>query len=233
MRHGIKVDVKEQKKAAKLLRVELKGLHAQLNEMAGEELFATETRSELRDLTTTEWNTLLNGKWREEKDYDKETFEGVPVPPPSKYIDRDARNTMKENGLVYMMSGKNAGQIRYKVITIKKDFSKDKLLEFFYDTLNLPKQHKLRKVKGGGRKKGVSLDEDAIRKLMYKHTRAIEPGGLLLQYRGKKKELDYLKGAWDSDGRIRCTYKLLTNAGRLASAKNPMRKGYNLQNLKR
>jgi hypothetical protein len=232
MRHGIKVDVKEQKKAAKLLRVELKGLHEKLNEMAGEELFATETKSEMREPTRDEWIKLAYEFFR-----DNGELEGfntlLTTPPPAKYVDRDARTVLKDLGFVYMMSGKNTGQIRYKVITIKKDFSKDKLLEFFYGTLNLPKQHKLRKVKGGGRKKGVSLDEDAIRKLMYKHTRAIEPGGLLLQYRGKKKELDYLKGAYDKDGRVRCTYKLLTNAGRLSSSKNPMRSGMNLQNLKR
>jgi len=220
MRHGIRVDVGEQKKIAKQLKGELKGLHGKLNELAGEELFAVEEKTALREPTEGEWFELLKG---------------APPPveiPKAKYISREARELFKENGLTYMMSGKNAGKIRYKVSKTKKDFSKDKLLEFFYGTLGLPKQFEMRKGVSG-KKRTISLNEAALRKLMAKSPKAVEPGGLLLSYREKKKELDYLRGSWDKDGRIRCSYKMNTRAGRLSSAKNPMRKGYNLQNLKR
>lgn len=42
-----------------------------------------------------------------------------------------------------------------------------------------------------------------------------------------------MKGARDKDERIRCSYKFTTEAGRLASSKNPMGRGYNLQNIAR
>jgi hypothetical protein len=106
-------------------------------------------------------------------------------------------------------------------------------MEFFYETLELPKQYKLRNGKSG-RKRTVCLDEGAIRKLTAKWPNKIENwGNLLLAHREKKKEADYLKGAWDKDGRIRCGYGMLTEAGRLKSHKNPMRRGFNLQNIKR
>lgn len=226
MRHGIKVDVKQQKAFAKTLRREMKELHQKLNEMAGFELFATEEKSALREPTKAEWELLLV------EELAIQDFDG---PPPAKDINREQRLILHHRGFTYMMTGKNAGKIRFKKTHTKKDFSKEKLSEYFHgkDNLNLPKQFKFRKNKYGARKRTESLDEDSIRKLMTKFPRAIKPGGLLLQFRGKKKELDYVKGSWDKDGRIRCSYKQNTKAGRLSSAKNPMRRGYNLQNLKR
>lgn len=115
----------------------------------------------------------------------------------------------------------------------QKDFSRDKLIKFFYETLGLPKQTKWTKGKRGKRRT-VTLDETALRKLTVNFSQKIGKWGLkVLKHREKKKESDYLRGAWDKDGRIRCSYKLTTEAGRLASAKNPMGKGYNLQNVKR
>ena len=229
MRHGIRVDVEAQKKEAKKLRAELKEIHDKLNELAGEELFATETRTALREPNARERFYLVEGM---EFDSEKEDW-----PPKAKFINREMRQRLiKEHSLTYMIGGANAGKIRYKVTKVKKDFSKDKLAKFFYGrggkSLALPRQFKWSK-KTTGKSRSESLGEDALRKLMYKFARAVEPGKLLLQHREKKRELDYLKGAWDKDGRVRCTYKLLTNAGRLSSAKNPMRKGYNLQNIKR
>lgn len=243
MRHGLRVDVDAQKAKAKELRAELKELHKQLNEMAGEELFATEERTALREPTEDEWKLLLTddimyvgvGILNDKevnacfRDVNNDTYTFFP---PTKYINREARTVLLEQGLTYMMSGKNAGKIRYKVTKLKKDFSNDKLLEFFYSKLGLPKQFALRKNKGQ-KKKTASLDEAAIRKLMYRYQKAVEPGKVLLQYREKKKELDYLRGSWDKDGRMRCSYKMLTSAGRLSSSKNPMRRGMNMQNLKR
>ena len=115
----------------------------------------------------------------------------------------------------------------------EKDFSPIKLRRFFYETLGLPEQKRWTKGKSG-KKKTVTLDEAALRKLTVNYPKKIGEWGLkVLKHREKKKEADYLKGAWDKDGRIRCTYKMTTEAGRLASAKNPMGGGYNLQNIKR
>jgi len=222
--HGFRVDRKAQKKWAKQLRGELAGIHAELNAAAGEELFAMEERTALREPNAEEYNQLVEPEWFELKE---------DWPPATKYINKEIRKAMIANGLTYMIGGQNAGKIRYKVRKLKKDFSKDKLMRFFYETLGLPKQFKLSKgVKG--RKRSVSLDEGSIRKMTARWPMKIGNwGNLLLAYREKKKELDYLKGAWDSDGRMRCSYKMLTEAGRLASSKNPRGSGYNLQNIKR
>ena len=236
MRHGIRIDVDKQKEYAKRLRIEMGETHQKLNELAGFELFATEEKTAWREPTRQEKELLTDGtKYFE--DYSEAKFDHWydGVVPSAKYINREARDKLKEAGFVYMISGANAGKIRHKKTRTKKDFSKSALSKFFHDKeyLGLPKQFKMRKDKYGRKKRTESLDEDSIRKLMNKFARAVEPGKLLLQFREKKKELDYVRGAWDKDGRIRCTYKMLTNAGRLASAKNPMGKGYNLQNIKR
>lgn len=235
--HGMRVDKKAQKVWAKKLRAELEEIHRELNKAAGEELFAEETRTALREPTGEEWSMLVNEKWLEEN---SRVEGGVRManlpktPPTAKEIDSEARKRLiAEFGLTYMIGGQNAGKIRYKVRKIKKDFSKDKLMRFFYETLGLPKQFKLAKG-AGGKRRAVSLDEGSIRKMTAKWPAKIGNwGNLLLAYREKKKELDYLKGAWDSDGRIRCGYKMLTEAGRLASSTNPRGNGYNLQNVKR
>ena len=220
MLHGIRVDKKAQKEWAGVLKGEMVELHQQLNEAAGEELFAEEERSELREPTREEWEELLQQK----------SLPGVELdlPPKAKFIDKEARAR-----LGYIMSGSNAGKIRYRVKSAKKDFSNNKLMKFFYEKLGLPRQYKL--VKGvKGKSKSVSLDEGSIRKMTAKWPDKIGNwGNLLLAYREKKKELDYLKGAWDGDGRIRCGYKMLTEAGRLSSNTNPRRTGFNLQNVKR
>jgi hypothetical protein len=63
-----------------------------------------------------------------------------------------------------MIGGQQAGKIRYKVEKVKKDFSKAKLSKFFYETLGLPRQFKLRQGKKG-KTRSESLDEGAIRKM--------------------------------------------------------------------
>lgn len=115
----------------------------------------------------------------------------------------------------------------------KKDFSNDRLRKFFYKTLGLPEQKKWTKHKEG-RAQVVTLDKTALRTLAVRFPEKIGPWGLkVLNHRIKKREAQYLKGAWDKDERIRCQYKFTTEAGRLASSENPMGKGYNLQNVKR
>jgi len=67
-----------------------------------------------------------------------------------------------------------------------------------------------------------------------KFPKKIEDWGLkVLKTRSLNKKASVLRKGWDKDGRIRCTYKLTTDQGRLSSSKNPMGRGYNLQNIER
>jgi DNA polymerase-1 len=122
-----------------------------------------------------------------------------------------------------------------------KDFSPLKLRKFFYEKLGIPKKTKV--TKGvEGKKRTVTLDKHALNDFIIKsqlprHKKKYEaaraPAMLILDFRRSKKKADLMKGAWDKDGRIHCEYKFKTETGRLASSKNPMRKGYNLQNVSR
>lgn len=114
-----------------------------------------------------------------------------------------------------------------------KDFSPLKLRKFFYGKLALPVQTRMTKLKSG-KARTVTLDETALRKMTVLFPSKIQDYGMMvLDHRGKLKESYYFKGAWDRDGRVRCAFKLNTEAGRLASSANPMRSGFNLQNVKR
>jgi DNA polymerase I-like protein with 3'-5' exonuclease and polymerase domains len=224
MRHGVRVDRERQKQWRKQLLGEMGEIRNELEEAAGENLFATERKTALREPTQEELDfVLVEG----EIDIDPKTNA-----PKAKFVDREKRQELIDRlGLTYMIGGKNAGMIKYWKEIDKKTFSDAKLMRFFHDQLNVPKQYKRRK---GKKQATQSLDEAAIRKMTEKWPGRIgNYGNLLLAYRGKKKEADYLRGAWDRDGRIRCSYKMITEAGRLSSAKNPMGKGYNLQNIKR
>lgn len=132
-------------------------------------------------------------------------------------------------------------------LTAERDLSSTRTIHFLYTILGLPKQ----------RKRGepnVTADEVALRKLLLrvKATKPLtrftattprwkrEPAmvvevlELLLEHREKAKLATYLAPEKrDSDGRLRCHYKVTTENGRLASAKNPMGTGYNLQNVPR
>ena len=146
--------------------------------------------------------------------------------PPSKDIHPEARKRLN-----YVMT---KGLIRDKQTELGKDFSRVKLIAFFHDELKLPKQMKLRKGKDGGRSKTAALDDAALRKLTMKFPAKIKDYGLkVIEHRGKMKEVEKLSEAWDSDGRVRGGIGMNTKAGRLKMFKNPMGKGYNLQNIKR
>jgi len=230
-RHGIRVDRKAQRKWAKRLGENCEGIRGELKEIAGFELFATKEESVLRVPTRVEWNELVNDAWRweciidEKGRYDKDFVQGAIIDlgiPKPKYINPEARKRLN-----YIMT---KGLIRDKKTVLGKDFSNLKLQKFLYDNLKLPKQKK-RNDKG---KMVVTTNEVALRTLTMKKPRVIKDYGLkIILFREKKKEQEKLSGAWDSDGRIRCQYKLNTKAGRLSSSKNPMGKGYNLQNVKR
>jgi uracil-DNA glycosylase family 4 len=223
-RHGVRVDKEKQKAWRRKLLKDMVEIRDELEAKAGENLFAIERKTALREPTKEELDLLIG---EGEIEIDPKTNA-----PKSKFVDRVARQKLiEEKELTYMIGGKNAGKMRFWKEIDRKDFSPVKLHKFFYETLGLPVQKKRRK----GKKEATdALDEAAIRKMNEKWPHKIgNYGNLLLLYREKKKEADYLKGAWDSDGRIRCSYKMITEAGRLASAKNPMGKGFNLQNLKR
>lgn len=147
----------------------------------------------------------------------------------------------KELMLGCQQSREELAQLAGEDLFAKKDFSKVKLHKFFYETLGIPKRMKL--TKGvEGKRRTVTLDKHALNDFIQKshiprHRKKYEPAKapalLILDFRRNKKKADSMKGAWDKDGRIRCEYKFRTESGRLASAKNPKGKGYNLQNPSR
>jgi uracil-DNA glycosylase family 4 len=223
MRHGTRVHVKKQKQWRKVLLGEMKEIRQELEDAAGENLFATEWKTRMREPTQAEMDLLLP---EGEVEIDPKTNA-----PKGKLIDREARAKLIEQGVTYMIGGKNAGLCREKYEVDKKTFSDAKLMRFFHETLGLPKRYKRRK---GKDKPTLSLDEGVIRGYTAKMPGKIgNYGNLLLAYREKEKEAQYLNHAWDSDERVRCSYKMITEAGRLSSSKNPMRSGLNLQNIKR
>ena len=115
----------------------------------------------------------------------------------------------------------------------KKSFSKVKLHKFLYETLKCPKQKKTY-FRKEGKVRDDSVDVVALKRLTVKHQKKIGDNGLkILKVRSLLKKASVLKKGWDKDGRIRCTYKLTTEQGRLSSSKNPMGRGYNLQNIER
>lgn len=206
MLHGVRVDTKKQKEWRKKLLAECKVLREALAIAAGGELFASKKKVFYRDPTKAELELLYPAG------------EGTA-------IDKSVAKEIK-----YVMSKEQMKD--YKII-LGKDFSQTKIRKFFYETLGLPEQTKWTKGKDG-KKRVVTLNETALRTLTIRFPKQIGEWGLkVLQHREKKKEADYMKGAWDKDGRVRCSYKFTTEAGRLASSRNPMGKGYNLQNIKR
>lgn len=231
MRHGVRVDTKKQKAWAKRLLGECKEIREELKEVAGEELYAVERKGKWRKPTEDEWEELLGSEWRS-------ILHAASLPllsayendmklaaPKLKFIDREVAKR-----LGYVMS---RGEIKYYVEKLKKDFSGIKLQRFFYETLGLPKQTRWTKGKGG-RQSTITLDEAALKNLTVRFPGKIGKWGLkVLKHREKKAEADQLRGVWDKDGRIRCSYKFTTEAGRLASSKNPMGRGRSLQNIKR
>lgn len=129
----------------------------------------------------------------------------------------------------------------------ESDLSHQRVAAYLYGHLGLPKQRK----RG---EDGVTVDEVALRKLRLKVLawkplkrpvpktarwkleleQTAETLDLLLEHREKSKLLGFV-GAdkVDPDGYMRCTLKVTTENGRLASAKNPMGTGGNLQTIPR
>jgi DNA polymerase len=114
----------------------------------------------------------------------------------------------------------------------KTSLSTTKLKHYLYEVLGLPKQERLRKVRG---EKTVSVDELAVRKLMLKHKTKLEVSGqLILDHKRKSKLREFCdEGKVDSDGYFRSSYSMNTEAGRLSSKSNPNGTGGNAQNQDR
>jgi len=109
-----------------------------------------------------------------------------------------------------------------------KKISPKALADYLYKDLKLPIQFKRRP----GHKSTPTADEIAIRKAMLNYPQFInEVGEWVLECNKLAKQCDFLKPEQlDADGRMRSIYKFTTEAGRLASAKNPMGSGMNAQN---
>jgi len=58
------------------------------------------------------------------------------------------------------------------------------LQRYFYETLGLPKQYRVRKKKGGERERTITIDEVAVRRLMLRYPKKLQQfGDLLLKHR--------------------------------------------------
>lgn len=117
-----------------------------------------------------------------------------------------------------------------RLFAVKK-ISPKALADYLYNDLKLPVQFKRRP----GQKSTPTADEIAVRKAMLNHPQLIgEVGEWVLECNKLAKQCDFLNPAQlDEDGRMRSIYKFITEAGRLASAKNPMGTGMNAQNQDR
>jgi uracil-DNA glycosylase family 4 len=115
----------------------------------------------------------------------------------------------------------------------KGGLSNDKLKKFIYDKLGCKEQRGLKNRKGG-KVWDVTLDKKALRKLIITQPHKIQPAGsMIMDFRSKMKKYEVVKGGWDEDSQVRCSYRPTTRQGRLASYENPMRTGFNLQNIER
>lgn len=208
---GIRVDRAECKRLAKGMLEECERLREELKAAAGEELYAVEREGKWREPSAVERKALVEGS---------DWSEGLGGwPPKAKYVNREAAKR-----LGYVMS---RGEIQYWVEKPKKDFSPIALKRFFHEKLGVPEQRKRKTQK-------VTVDEVALRRMVLRWPQKVGEWPLkVVRHRELKKEYEIVKGGWDKDGRIRCAYKLTTEAGRLASSTNPMGKGRNLQNVKR
>jgi uracil-DNA glycosylase family 4 len=116
---------------------------------------------------------------------------------------------------------------------VKKALSGKKLAEFIYEDLGLPKRMTPPSPKTG--KRTLITDEAQIRSLIQRFPeRFAEVGNLILSHRrAHKLSTFYSETRVDDDGRMRCSYRPVTEAGRLSSSRHPMGGGGNLQNIDR
>ena len=148
------------------------------------------------------------------------------------------REELKEITGEEMYATKTKGRGEDKVTVLGKDFSRAKLMAFFYADRKAYTKVSKRKT---GKVRAATIDKGALQKIALRVPKGkdafddalfAKAARIVLSHREKAKEVaDFCK--WDRDGRIRCTYSLNTEAGRFASYENPRRSGRNLQNVKR
>jgi hypothetical protein len=122
---------------------------------------------------------------------------------------------------------------RDRQVTTGTGLSDDKIASYFYDTLGVAKQYKLRKGTKGA-KRTVTVDDIALKKIRLATPKLTTLVELIREHRKATKLIsNYLDPAkLSADGRLRCMYKTYgTNSGRLSSASNPEGLGLNLQNF--
>jgi DNA polymerase I-like protein with 3'-5' exonuclease and polymerase domains len=105
--------------------------------------------------------------------------------------------------------------------------SPKQLKDLLYGVMQLPPQYKFDK----GEKK-ISANKDALEKLqIYLHAGPI--CRLVLRIRELSKELEVIEREVDPDGRMRTSFNMATETGRLSSSKSALGTGGNMQNIKR
>jgi uracil-DNA glycosylase family 4 len=109
-----------------------------------------------------------------------------------------------------------------------KGLSTTKLKRYLYETLQLPVQF----AKNASGARTATTNEVALRRLALRFPEKLgEVAECILRERRIAKLLEFVaEGRSDPDGRVRCSFMLNTEAGRLASAKNPTGSGANMQN---
>ena len=114
----------------------------------------------------------------------------------------------------------------------KQALSPKKLAQYIYTDLKMPRRYKKTTLTG---KRSLSTEEVAIRVLMQRKPEQFKHiGELIIMARKAKQTRTFLQDQRvDADGRMRCSYRFTTESGRLASSKNPMMTGGNLQNIDR
>lgn len=127
----------------------------------------------------------------------------------------------------------NPEEVQKSLDTIRdKGISDQELAKLLQGKHKLPQMLKRR----ANNKRTPSLDETILRKLKLRFgSRKPEVGQIIdtvMLFRRKAKQAEFMtEGLADADGRVRCTYKLTPETGRLASAKNPKGGGRNIQNI--
>lgn len=103
--------------------------------------------------------------------------------------------------------------------------SQPQMIEFFYKTMGLDEIWTSKK---GERK--LSMDREALEKLQVNFL-AMPIISTILSIRAYEKQLSVLETEIDPDGRIRTSYNLTTETGRLSSSASSTGTGSNLQNI--
>lgn len=206
MLHGINVDQDMMKQWHSNLRNECEEIRSTLKEMAGTDLYAKTDFGKSKLLFF--FHNILPTTTRRAMDEmrDLQQIAADPETPEKEKV-RIQKKIMTRVGKVQKYAGRK--------------------------TLNLPPIYP-RKKRGKERSKTPTLDEVALKTLARKHPEAVQPVRRILEHREKAKIATFLvPEKVHGDGRLRSSYSLNTEAGRLKSSSAPDALGYNAQNIDR